>query len=314
MSDAEAAEPYVLSILVMPAQVNTLGVMHGGPHDELDGHGRLGGRDPRGESPSRRVYFKAVDDCVWSAPVHAGEVCHVTARLAGVGTSSLRVELSARAEDPVRKRPATSAGPSSPWSPSRTGVAVPVRLHRRAAHDADAGIRPSTQRLDWPYPSRWRCTSDRAPRTSIQAPAGDRRPVARMPGQGDRRARAGGPRRGRPRRPPDRRSPCPRSGPSGPSRRGGGAPRRPASPRVSTSEGRVHADGRRPVAGMSPVGRRQRAVVGPGPVTSWATTPSPSRARWTVPCTSGMAVRHALAEREVGVGAPLDAPPVPAST
>ena len=30
MGDAPAVEPYVLSILVMPAQENTLGVMHGG--------------------------------------------------------------------------------------------------------------------------------------------------------------------------------------------------------------------------------------------------------------------------------------------
>ena len=98
-----AAEPYVLSILVMPAQANTLGVMHGGHMMSwMDMAAWVVAT--RAVEAGQTVYFKAVDNCVWSGPIHAGEVCHVTARLVEVGTSSLRVELSARAEDPALKQ------------------------------------------------------------------------------------------------------------------------------------------------------------------------------------------------------------------
>lgn len=83
----------------------------------------------RAVAHDQAVFFKAVDDCVWSGPVHAGEVCHVTARLVAVGTSSLRVDLDARAEDPVAKvtRPACRA--TFTMVTAEAGRAVPVRLH-----------------------------------------------------------------------------------------------------------------------------------------------------------------------------------------
>src|SRR4029450_8810659 len=101
MSDGRPlTEPYVLSILVMPAQANTLGVMHGGH--------MMGWMDMAGwavatgaVAPDQTVYFKAVDDCVWSAPVHAGEVCHVTARLVGGGTSPVRMGVEGGGGEPA---------------------------------------------------------------------------------------------------------------------------------------------------------------------------------------------------------------------
>ncbi|HJZ61303.1 MAG TPA: hotdog domain-containing protein [Miltoncostaeaceae bacterium] len=94
--------PYTLSILVMPNQANHLGVMHGGH--------MLSFMDmaawvlaARAVEPDQTVFFKAVTDCVWSSPIRAGEVCNVTATLAGVGRTSLRVALEARAEDPAAK-------------------------------------------------------------------------------------------------------------------------------------------------------------------------------------------------------------------
>jgi len=94
--------PYTLSILVMPNQANHLGVMHGGH--------MLSFMDmaawvlaARAVEPDQTVFFKAVTDCVWSSPIRAGEVCNVTAKLAGVGRTSLRVALEARAEDPAAK-------------------------------------------------------------------------------------------------------------------------------------------------------------------------------------------------------------------
>ncbi len=128
MSDAEAAGSYVLSLLVMPAQVNTLGVMHGGHMMSwMDMAAWVVAT--RAVVPEQRVYFKAVDECVWSAPVHAGDVCHVTARLAEVGTSSLRIELSARAEDPVRKQIRDVCRAVFTMVAVEDGRAVPVRLH-----------------------------------------------------------------------------------------------------------------------------------------------------------------------------------------
>ena len=98
-----AADPYVLSILVMPAQTNHHGVLHGGH--------MLSWMDmaawvvaARAVEPDQKVMFKAVTDCVWTAPLHAGEVCTVTARLASMGRTSIAVDLDATGEDPVRKR------------------------------------------------------------------------------------------------------------------------------------------------------------------------------------------------------------------
>jgi acyl-CoA hydrolase len=128
MSDAEGPEPYVLSILVMPAQANTLGVMHGGHMMSwMDMAAWVVAA--RAVVPEQTVFFKAVDECVWSGPVHAGEVCHVTARLAEVGTSSLRVELSAAAEDPVAKVTRDVCSAVFTMVTAQDGAAVPVRLH-----------------------------------------------------------------------------------------------------------------------------------------------------------------------------------------
>jgi acyl-CoA hydrolase len=131
MSDAEAAaEPYVLSILVMPAQANTLGVLHGGHMMSwMDMAAWVVAT--RAVVPDQKVYFKAVDDCVWSAPVYAGDVCHVTARVTDVGTTSLRVELAARAEDPVRKESRDVCRAVFTMVAVEDGRAVPLRLHER---------------------------------------------------------------------------------------------------------------------------------------------------------------------------------------
>jgi len=127
MSEGEGPEPYVLSILVMPAQSNTLGVMHGGHMMSwMDMAAWVVAA--RAVVPEQTVFFKAVDDCVWSGPVHAGEVCHVTARLAEVGTSSLRVELSAAAEDPVGKVTREVCRAVFTMVAAEDGQAVPVRL------------------------------------------------------------------------------------------------------------------------------------------------------------------------------------------
>ncbi len=96
------ADSYVLSTLVMPAQTNHLGVLHGGH--------MLSWMDmaawvvaARTVEPDQRVMFKAVNECVWSASLHAGEVCNVEARLAALGTTSLTIQMTATAEDPVKK-------------------------------------------------------------------------------------------------------------------------------------------------------------------------------------------------------------------
>lgn len=122
-------EPYTLSILVMPAQANTLGVMHGGHMMSwMDMAAWVVAT--RAVASDQTVYFKAVDDCVWSGPIHAGEVCHVTAVLAQVGTSSLRVQLEASAEDPVKKVTRSICRATFTMVAAEDGQAVPVRLHR----------------------------------------------------------------------------------------------------------------------------------------------------------------------------------------
>jgi len=121
-------EPYTLSILVMPAQENTLGVMHGGHMMSwMDMAAWIVAA--RAVARDQTVYFKAVDDCVWSGPIRAGEVCHVTAVLAEVGTSSLRVELEARAEDPVKKETRPVCRAVFTMVAAEDGRAAPVRLH-----------------------------------------------------------------------------------------------------------------------------------------------------------------------------------------
>jgi acyl-CoA hydrolase len=129
MSDAAAdAEAYVLSILVMPAQANTLGVLHGGHMMSwMDMAAWVVAA--RAVVPEQTVFFKAVDDCVWSGPVRAGDVCHVTARLAAVGTSSLRVALTARAEDPIAKESRDVCRATFTMVTAQDGRSVPVRLH-----------------------------------------------------------------------------------------------------------------------------------------------------------------------------------------
>jgi len=130
-AEAPAVEPYVLSILVMPAQENTLGVMHGGHMMSwMDMAAWVVAT--RAVVPEQTVFFKAIDDCVWTGPVHAGEVCHVTARLASVGDSSLRVELQARSEDPVRKVTREVCSAVFTMVATEGGRAAPVRLHGAA--------------------------------------------------------------------------------------------------------------------------------------------------------------------------------------
>lgn len=121
-------EPYVLSILVMPAQENTLGVMHGGHMMSwMDMAAWVVAT--RAVVPEQAVFFKAIDDCVWTGPVHAGEVCHVTARLASIGDSSLRVELRARSEDPVRKVTRDVCSAVFTMVATEGGRTAPVRLN-----------------------------------------------------------------------------------------------------------------------------------------------------------------------------------------
>jgi acyl-CoA hydrolase len=130
MAVLPGVEPYTLSILVMPAQTNHLGVMHGGH--------MLSFMDmaawvlaARAVEKGQKVMFKAVNDCVWTAPVHAGEVCSVTASLEAVGTTSLTVALEASAEDPGRKvtRPVCSSR-FTMVTVGEDGRAEPVRLAR----------------------------------------------------------------------------------------------------------------------------------------------------------------------------------------
>jgi acyl-CoA hydrolase len=128
MSSAPPGEPYMLSILVMPAQANHLGVMHGGHMMSwMDMAAWVVAT--RAVAPGQTVYFKAIDDCVWTGSVHAGEVCHVEARIDRVGTTSLTVALAARAEDPARKTTRDVCRATFTMVTAEDGRAVPVRLH-----------------------------------------------------------------------------------------------------------------------------------------------------------------------------------------
>lgn len=120
--------PYTVSVLVMPAQVNHLGVMHGG-HMVSFMDMAAWVVATRAVEEGQTVVFKAVDDLVWSASVRAGEVCSVTARLTAVGTTSLTVALEAETEDPARKvvRPVCRAR-FTMVTVDADGAAEPVRL------------------------------------------------------------------------------------------------------------------------------------------------------------------------------------------
>ena len=125
-------EPYTLSILVMPSQANTLGVMHGGHMMSwMDMAAWVVAT--RAVESGQTVFFKAVTDCVWSGPVHAGEVCSITATLEAVGISSLTIVLEATAEDPGRKVTRQVCRAVFTMVAAEDGRAVPVRLHRPAA-------------------------------------------------------------------------------------------------------------------------------------------------------------------------------------
>ena len=82
----------------------------------------------RAVEAAQTVFFKAATDIVWTGPVKDGEVCSVTATLAGVGRTSLRVDLVATAEDPMQKttRPVCTA--TFTMVTGADGVAEPVRL------------------------------------------------------------------------------------------------------------------------------------------------------------------------------------------
>jgi acyl-CoA hydrolase len=85
----------------------------------------------RAVETDQTVFFKAATDVVWTSPVRAGEVCSVEATLAAVGRSSLRVDLTATAEDPVRKVTRPVCTSTFTMVAGSDGAAEPVRLARR---------------------------------------------------------------------------------------------------------------------------------------------------------------------------------------
>jgi acyl-CoA thioesterase YciA len=124
-------EPYVHSTLVMPAHTNSLGVMHGGwMMSWMDMAAWVVAA--RAVAPDQTVFFKAANDLVWSGPIRAGEVCDITARLTKVGRTSLTVELTATAEDPVAKtKRDVCRAMFTMVTADADGAAAPVRLHTR---------------------------------------------------------------------------------------------------------------------------------------------------------------------------------------
>jgi acyl-CoA hydrolase len=118
---------YTHSTLVMPSHTNTLGVMHGGwLMSWMDMAAWVVAA--RAVQPDQTVYFKAATDLVMTAPILAGEVCNVTATLAGVGRTSLRVALEATAEDPVNKTTRTVCTATFTMVAGKDGAAEPIRL------------------------------------------------------------------------------------------------------------------------------------------------------------------------------------------
>jgi acyl-CoA hydrolase len=117
-------------MLVMPANTNSLGVMHGGwMMSWMDMAAWVVAA--RAVEPDQAVFFKAATDLVWTAPIRDGEVCNVTATLVRVGRTSLTVDLAATAEDPTQKttRPVCTA--TFTMVTGGDGVAEPVRLASR---------------------------------------------------------------------------------------------------------------------------------------------------------------------------------------
>jgi len=119
---------YTLSMLVMPNNANTLDVMHGGwLMSWMDMAAWVVAA--RAVAADQTVFFKAANDLVLTGPVHAGEVCEVHARLVRVGRTSLTVELTATAEDPVAKETRRVATATMTMVAGGDGAAEPVRLH-----------------------------------------------------------------------------------------------------------------------------------------------------------------------------------------
>lgn len=129
-STAVPGVEYTLSMLVMPANANTLGVMHGGwMMSWMDMAAWVVAA--RAVAADQTVFFKAATDLVWTGPVHPGEVCEVHARLVGVGRTSLRIGLTATAEDPVAKRTRDVCSATFTMVTGADGAAEPVRLAPR---------------------------------------------------------------------------------------------------------------------------------------------------------------------------------------
>lgn len=116
-------------MLVMPANTNTLGVMHGGwMMSWMDMAAWVVAA--RAVDGDQSVFFKAATDIVWTGPIRDGEVCNVTATLAAVGGTSLTVDLVATAEDPTQKTTRAICTATFTMVTGADGVAEPVRLAR----------------------------------------------------------------------------------------------------------------------------------------------------------------------------------------
>lgn len=114
-------------MLVMPANTNSLGVMHGGwMMSWMDMAAWVVAA--RAVDADQSVFFKAATDIVWTGPIRDGEVCNVTATLAAVGRTSLTVDLVATAEDPTQKSTREICTATFTMVTGADGVAEPVRL------------------------------------------------------------------------------------------------------------------------------------------------------------------------------------------
>ena len=114
-------------MLVMPANTNSSGVMHGGwMMSWMDMAAWVVAA--RAVDSDQSVFFKAATDIVWTGPIRDGEVCNVTATLAAVGRTSLAVDLVATAEDPTQKSTRAICTATFTMVTGADGVAEPVRL------------------------------------------------------------------------------------------------------------------------------------------------------------------------------------------